>query len=238
MEDVDLQGTQTASEGTQAEPKAIVHTQEDLERIVKREKLEHEQKVRRELEAAHKAEIAALKAGTTQNLGGMNSEVDVDKIKQDVYATFQADVKAHQEKVAEAQHQEEMQRVADNYFSKLKGAKEKYSDFDEVMGDFEHEALPQLVYNVSGLDNAGDVMYHLTKNPRMLQDIDYWLRTMPAKGLKELQKLSDSIKETAAAQDEYEPTNPPLSETRPSNVGVASGRQGLEDLKRDPSLMF
>ena len=81
-------------------------------------------------------------------------------------------------------------------------------------------------------------MYELANNPAKLEKINAWLKYTPQRGLKELRTLSDSIKQTNQAVDDYTPTNPPLSQIKQSNVSSESGNQGLEALKRDPSLMF
>jgi len=53
-----------------------------------------------------------------------------------------------------------------------------------------------------------------------------------------LQTLSESIKQTNQAVQEYQPTNAPLSQIKQSNVSSEGGAGGLEALKRDPALMF
>ncbi len=234
-----MDGSQSETVAPVAEPKTL--TQEEVDRVVKREKAElaaREAKIRQELQAAHAAELDKLKTGQTAALGGMTGSVDTEKLYQDFSTKFQRDLRAQQDAIAAEAREAEMRRVADTYFSKLKAAKERYNDFDEIMGDFEHEAFPQIVHAVSGMENAGDIMYELSKNPLKLQQIDYWLNKMPNRGMVELQKLADSISQNRAAAAEYEPTNPPLSETRPSNVGADRGNMTLEDLKQADWLKF
>lgn len=214
-------------------------TQEDLNRTVKREKAEVEERVRRELEAAHRAELAKLKSGEVQQMGGMNTgAVDTQAIYKEISDKLQADMHAKESQHAQAQHEAEMQKVADRYFDGINRGKTKYNDFEEILGDFDHAEFPQLVHAVSGLDNQEDVMYELANNPGKLEKINWWLVHTPQRGMKELQSLSDSIKQTNQAVQEYTPTNAPLSQIKQSNVGSSGGDQGLEALKRDPSLMF
>ncbi len=225
---------------------AETFTQDDLQRIVKREKAEVAERVRRELETQHNAEIEKLRLGQTQSMGGMNQNAMdgvppelADKIYKQVSSKFQQDMEAQQQKFAQDQHDAEMQRIAANYFSKMRAGKERYSDFDEMVGDFKHDAFPQLVYHLSGMDNAADLMYELNKNPEKLERIDYWLNKVPEKGLEMLHKLSQSIADVRSAEDEYHPTNPPLSQIKPTrNVGADSGNLGLEDLKQQDWLRF
>ena len=219
--------------GTNAAEK--MHSQDELQRIVKREKAEVEERLRRELEAKHAAELNALRSGTPQpqGLGGMREpQIDVESIYSRLEQKFEKQLAEKQAKMEKDQHDANMQRVADNYFAKLKGAGERYNDFDDIVGDFEHENFPQLVYHLSGMENAGDVIYELNKNPQKLEQIDYWLSKSPQKGLKMLHSLADSIKQNYVAQTEYTPTTPPLSQIKQSNVGMNNGSMSLEDFKQ------
>lgn len=243
-----MDDTNAVSGGAQDAPvaNADTFTQDDIARIVKREKAEVAERVRRELESQHQAEIEKLRLGQTQSLGGMNqgamqgvSPEMESQIYDRMTAKFQQDMQAQQERQAKEQHDAEMQRIAGNYFSKMRAGKDSYTDFDEIVGDFKHDAFPQLVYHLSGMDNAADIMYELNKNPEKLERIDYWLNKVPEKGLDMLNKLSQSINQVRAAQDEYQPTNPPLSQIRPTkNVGADSGNMSLEDYKNADWLRF
>lgn len=221
-------------------PEYVKKTQEEINAIIGREKFEAAEKVRRELETAHKAELDKLKTGQTQAMGGMrdSSNVDIDAIYQQVASKFAQDMQGKQAEEAEAARQAEMQRIADNYFSKLKAGGEKYSDFEEIMGDFDHAEHPQLVYAVSNLENAADVMYELANSPQKLEKINAWLKTMPNRGIKELKNLSDSILQRDNAVSEYQPTAQPLSQIRGSNVSANAAPRGLEAMKKDPRFMF
>jgi hypothetical protein len=213
-------------------------SQEDLNRTVQREKLEVEARVRRELEAAHKAELAKLKSGEVQSMGGMSTgAVDTDAIYKEISDKLQADMQAKESQLAREQHEKHMQSVADKYFDGINRGKTKYNDFEEILGDFDHAQFPQLVHAVSELENPEDVMYELANNPTKLEKINWWLVHTPQRGMKELQGLSDSIKQTNQAVDEYTPTNAPLSQIKQSNVST-NADTGLEALKRDPALMF
>lgn len=212
-------------------------TQEDLDRIVKREKLEAEERVRRELAQQHKLEMAKIKSGDVQPMGGMISPEEKQQILTDLRSQFEAEQKQLLEKQKAEEYERQMQSVADAYFSKLEAGKQKYQDFDEVLGDFDHAQFPQLVHAVSGLDNASDVMYELANNPAKLEKINAWLKYTPNRGIKELQNLSNSIKETTQALQDYTPINEPLSQIKQSHVGLETG-SNLEKLKQDRRYMF
>lgn len=216
---------------------AKAFSQEDLDRIVKREKLEAEERVRRELASAHKLEMAKIKSGEVQPMGGMISQDDRQQILQDLRSQFEAEQKQLLEKQQAEEHERHMKSVVDTYFSKLESGKSKYEDFDDVLGDFDHAQFPQLVHAVSGLENASDVMYELANNPTKLEKINAWLKYTPNRGIKELQKLADSIRETNQAVQDYTPVNEPLSQIKQSHVGLETGTN-LEKLKQDRRFMF
>ena len=159
-------------------------SQDDLDRIVKREKLEAEDRVRRELAEQHKLEMAKVKSGEVQPMGGMISQDDKQQILNDLRSQFETEQRQLLDKQKAEEHERQMQGVADTYFSKLSSGKEKYSDFDDVLGDFDHAAFPQLVHAVSGLENAEDVMYELANNPAKLEKINGWLKYTPNRGIK------------------------------------------------------
>lgn len=218
-------------------------SKEQIVELVKHEKAKAAESVRRELEAAHRAEIDKIKLGQTQQMGGMKDTSSVDddmaqRVYKQAYSKLEQEMQSRQELMAKEQHEAEMRRIADNYFSKLRGGKERYSDFDEMVGDFKHDAFPELVYHLSGMDNAADIMYELNKNPEKLERIDYWLNKDPRKGVDMLNKLSQSISQVRAAEEDYQPINAPLSQVKPSNVGADNGKMTLEDYKSADWLRF
>lgn len=218
-------------------------SKEQIVELVKHEKAKAAESVRRELEAAHKAEIDKIRLGQTQQLGGMKdtSALDDDmaqRVYKQAYSKLEQEMQTRQEQMAKEQHEAEMRRIADNYFSKLRSGKERYNDFDEIVGDFKHDAFPELVYHLSGMENAADIMYELNKNPEKLERIDYWLNKDRRKGLDMLNKLSQSILQVRAAEEDYQPVNAPLSQVKPSNVGADNGRMSLEDYKNADWLRF
>ncbi|AXH77665.1 MAG: hypothetical protein [Caudoviricetes sp.] len=216
-------------------------TQAELDELMGREKFraaeKAAEKVKRDLEAKYQAEIEKLKADRS-GASVVSSEIDTNAISEQVIARLQQDMLARQAETEKAAYEAEMNRVSENYFSKLKAGGEKISDFDEVMADFDHTQFPQLVWAASGLDNTDEIMYHLANNPQKLEKINGWLKSMPNRGLKELKNLSDSIRETNAAVDDYQPTNAPLSQIKSSNVSAGSGLSELERLKQDRKYMF
>lgn len=215
-------------------------TQAEMDEIVGRERFNEREKVRREMEAKHKLEIEKLRAEQMQAASSQSQAggVDTDAIRNQVIQDLTERAEAQQAEAEAAAKDAEMKRVADTYFDKMKTGGNKISDFDEIMGDFDHKQFPHLVWATSNMDNAAEVMYELANNPTKLEKINGWLKYSPERGLKELRNLSDSIRDTNAAIEEYQPTNAPLSQTKPSNVSAGNGMSKLEQMKADRKFMF
>lgn len=221
---------------------------EELNQLIAAKKMAERDRVTRQMEAKYQAEMEQLRsqqmqAGQAGNanpaqMPAASQGIDQAQIDRLIAEKVAEDMQRRQEEAAKAAHEEEMKRVANTYFSKLRATGEKISDFDEVMGDFDHTQFPQLVHAIHSYDNMGDMMYELANNPIKLEKINSWLKYSPQRAQQELQKLSDSIRETSQAIDEYQAAPAPLSESRPSNVGVASGMSKLEQMKRDKRFMF
>ena len=116
-------------------------------------------------------------------------------------ADWKADerIAASRRQDAEAAQLAEANEVLTNYNNKLVVAREKYEDWEEVVGASE-VAIPMVVQTaILNLDNGPDVAYHLAKNKELLEDL---------KGMNDLQavmhigRLSSSLagKETKPAE--------------------------------------
>lgn len=131
------------------------------------------------------------------------------------------------------QHQQEKaNQLAQLYFGKLQQAKTKYPDFDEVISNLNYEApgMANIVHMATSLDNTGDVMYDLRKNPDKLANLMILAERQPAIAQQKLMDLSASIKQNEAAKNMQMPDEP-LSQHKPSNVGSDNGNLSLRALK-------
>lgn len=205
-------------------------TQADLDELIGREKLKERDKLRREMQAqqaSSQSQVAAKVAPENQA-----TSIDSDQIDEIVNSKIAQTLQKRQADADAKAHEEEMGRVADKFFTGFNKGKAKYEDFEDVIADFDPVEFPQLVHAVSGLDNVADVMYELANDPRKLEKINGWLRTMPERGRRELAKLSASIRDNDTAIDEYQDAPEPLSQTKSSNVSAGSGLSKLEQLKQ------
>lgn len=224
----------------QQQPEERTFSQADVNALVGREKQAAAARARQEVEREYqqRAEQAQMQnmqmQGQQQQQGAPNhgpSEAEADAIYQQVQERFNREMQ-------ERQFQQEMTNVANSYHSKMDHGRKGYSDFDEVTKDFDPTAFPQLVYLVSGLENAGDIIYDLSKNPSKLATLDALAQRSPRMAQAELGRLSSSISQNANARQEAEmnPTQAPLNPLQPSRVSGSNGKMTVSDLRNQPWL--
>lgn len=206
-------------------------SQSEVNKIVGRAKAEAEQKARRQAEEEFQRQMEAVNQGQQQRVAAGNQQVDADAIFQQVQERFNNEMQ-------QRQMQQELSNVAQNYLAKIEQAKGNYEDFDEVTKDFDATAFPQLVYLVAGMENAGDVIYDLAKNPVKLAAIDRLAEKNPRQAHAELMKLAASISSNKQAQAEAsgQEVNAPLDRLQPSRVSGSNGKPSIRDLRSQPWL--
>jgi hypothetical protein len=105
--------------------------------------------------------------------------------------------------------------------TKVDAAAAKHPDYDEVTKQHNWEQMPEVLHYANTVDNAGDVLYDLAKNPSKIATIR---GLPPASAALEIKKLSDSIKQNETASiDATKPPPVPGSQLKPSNL--ASDKQ-------------
>lgn len=215
-------------------------TQSEVNALIAREKQNAAARARQEVEREYqqRAEQAHSQQQQMQpqrqeqpRMSNGPSESEADAIYQQVQERFNREMQ-------ERQFQQEMTNVANSYHAKMDYSRKGYSDFDEVTKDFEPTAFPQLVYLVSGLENAGDIIYDLSKNPSKLATLDALAQRSPRMAQAELGRLSQSISQNANARQEAEQysTQAPLNPLQPSRVSGSNGQMTVNDLRSQPWL--
>lgn len=127
------------------------------------------------------------------------------------------------------QQEQDAQRIASEFFTKIQAGKSAIPDFDKVMGDLDLGSIPYHVQLANMVDNTAEVMFELAQNPakigqlQSLIDIDVRAGRQPRLALTEMKRLSQSIKDNASAKKFQAPNNP-LGQLPPSNAGT--GNQG------------
>lgn len=200
-----------------------------VEELIKKAKLKGRDHLQQEMDAV-RAENENLKQQAS--MGGMPVPLDekaiTDKIMADLNQRFQQanETRAHEEL------QREATRVADEYKAKMNEGNKSYSDFDDVMSDFNPEAFPNLVYLANQVDNTPQVMYELMKNPSKWATVAVLSERDPRAAQNMLTRISTSIKANEQAKALEKDVPPPLTRLSSSTAGQDSGKLTLNDMKR------
>ena len=137
------------------------------------------------------------------------------------------------------QLKDEIDKAANAYLSKMAQGKQAYEDFDEITKDFDPTAFPQLIYLVSGIDNAADVIYDLSqRNPAKFAELQLLAERAPKLAQNELLKVSRSIAENkqAKADERSNSVEAPLDRLQPSRISGSNGKMSVRDLRSQPWL--
>ncbi len=235
MDEQELSGGATPSQPVAPEK---MLSQAEVNAIVAREKQAAAARARQEAEREYqqRAEQAQMQQQMQQpqreeQRGGYPTDSEADAIYQQVQERFNREMQ-------ERQFQSEMTNVANAYHAKMDLGRKGYTDFDEITKDFDPTAFPQLVYLVANVENAGDIIYELSKNPQKLVTLDSLAKTSPRLAQAELVRLSQSISQNNMAKQEAEqnPTQAPLSPLQPSRVSGSNGQMTIRDLRSQPWL--
>lgn len=204
-------------------------TRDELAKIANAQTAKAVQQARKEAEEKYQRDLEAMNASRQQQ-EKRNEEVprdvDADTIYQQVQERFNKEMQENQLK-------QQMTEVANKYLANVAKGRTAYDDFDEVTKDFDPTAFPQLTFLLSGIENAGDVLYDLSKNPLKLAGLDRLAEKNPRQAQNELLKLAKSITDNRQAQDDakQQQVAEPLDRLSPSRVSGSNGKQTIRDLR-------
>lgn len=212
--------------------------QSQVNKLVAREKENAAARARQQAEEEFQARLAQMGLAQTQHNAATSREVDAEAVYRQVQEKFNQEMERRRQEEESKRLEAEMSQVAERYISKVNAARESYEDFDDVVGEFDPTAFPQLTYLVSGVENAGDVVYELAKNPSKLVMLDRLAEKNPKQAQNELLKLSRSILENRQAINEASGQNvsAPLDRLNPSRVSGSNGKMNIRDLRNQPWL--
>ncbi len=217
---------------SQSEVNALIAREKQAAAARARQEVEREYQQRAESSQMQQQQMQTQQQEQQQKMGMQSpTEADTDAIYQQVQERFNRELQ-------ERQFQAEMSSLADSYHAKMGESRKSYDDFDEVTKQFDPGAFPQLMMLVAGLENAGDIVYDLSKNPNKLVTLDSLAQRSPQMAHAELAKLSQSISQNSSARMEAEqnPTLAPLNPLQPSRVSGSNGKMTVDDLRNQPWL--
>lgn len=129
------------------------------------------------------------------------------------------------------EQQQQAQKIVQDFFTKLSTGKDKYQDFDSVVGDIDYGRFPNVVQLANNhIDNTHDVIYELGKDRSKLALLEQLVHMSPRDAIVQIQRLSQSIKDNESA-GKMRQANEPLSQMRPSNTGMDNGALSVKDLR-------
>lgn len=226
-----LQGQDTTSSPVAAAPAAVQSapaspqersfTQQEMNDIVGRAKHEAVERFKRSNDST---------AQTVQSAPSQ-SVLSPDEVRRMAAEEFQRSWKEQRDAEQRTVQEKDAERIAKEFFTKLSAGKEKYQDFDSVVGDIQFNAFPKVVQLAHGyVDNTADVMYELGKDRIRMANLESLADRSPQDAIKQMQRFAQSIKDNASAANVKMPKEP-LSQLRPSNTGTDNGVLAVRDLR-------
>ncbi len=206
--------------------------QSEVTDIVKRERQEAIERYRR-LEVEQPEYFAKKYGESNRNVNTQQNSYDESHYRK-IAAEEANRLRDQWMQEARGKHEEELARNTVNSFQqKMNAGKERYQDFDQVTGDIDYAAFPNVVQLLANfVDNSADVAYSLGNDLLKMEMLESLAVRSPQTAIKKIQQLSKSLTDNESAAKTRIP-NAPLSQLRPSNTGVDNGaRQEVRDYRR------
>lgn len=193
-----------------------------FDRVIKEKQLAAAEKARREMQQEYEAK--------------KQPEINTDELINAAVERMEEKQKRLNEESLSNKNKEEADKLAASYISKLNDAFSRADDFEEVFDGFNHSVFFNTVSLVAKMDNGGDIMYQLVKNPEKLAAIEKMAIGHPAGAKKMLDQLSASMQEIEKAKQTSKTANSPLSRIQSSTVGSDNGEMSIRDLRKQKYL--
>lgn len=201
--------------------------------VVKREKQKAFEKGRlaamQELQAQQQQ--APEQAPQASSLGGMQqfSQADIERMIQE-QAT-----RATQEHIQNQLAELKQQQMVNSFVQKMQVAEQQYPGLEQELNQLNYNdpRIHSFIGMVNDMENTGDIMKEVLDNPHKLSQILSDIQNQPYLAMKNLQKLSGSIKQNQAAKVEEAQARDPYSQLKPSvNAGMDNGDMTVADFRK------
>ena len=192
--------------------------QSEVNEIVGRAKKEAAEKALRESEHMRNMQQQQSQSNSVQqSIGGMPN-LDINQVRQAV------------NQLAQEQYD---YNVGSNFLRKVEDFKNKNPEFAKNFDDLDIGSLPLPVVHVfNSFDNITDILNHVVNtSPKDYLQLVASAAATPKLAMRELQKLSESIKANQAALQTKIPSAP-LSQVSPSTTGTDNGKLKVSDLRK------
>lgn len=119
--------------------------------------------------------------------------------------------------------QEQAKQIIGTFWQKVNAGKEKYSDFDQAVGDMQLGNFPNSLWLMSSVvENPADMLYEFGKNRAKIAALESLAERSPQDAAIEAKRMAQSIKDRQAAENMRVP-NEPLNQIRHTNSGMSAG---------------
>jgi hypothetical protein len=162
------------------------------------------------------------------SLGG----IDQNTLDTYVDQRFQQLQQQQVEQQQQAYYQQEANRILQEMGQKTNDAKSRYEDYDQALesvGGF--QSVPEVWQYANAVDNGGDVLYDLAKNPGKVATILQLGSRDQNLAISEIKRLSESIKSNQNGVNQQVAPDP-IRQVKSSNVGVGDGPSSIADFKK------
>jgi hypothetical protein len=132
---------------------------------------------------------------------------------------------------------ERMRAEASSLTGKLEETIAKYNDFPQVTDMLDDLVTDHTAPVFNSLDNAGDVIYHLGKNPESIPAVleelakDPFNTNKALRARRALDKISQQLKANAAAKNQPL-AKEPVQHDKPTTAAMDSGKAKVADLRK------
>lgn len=207
--------------------------QSKVNEIVGRAKQAAYEKAKREamqeLEANAQAQLEAQRP--EQQMAGQPA-YDIDAMTQQIRERLIREAEEQRQREESERYALEMNRIANDYYTKMGKGSELYDDFAEVTKDLNPASFKHLVILAADMDNTAEIMYELSQNPIKMLEIDTLAERDPNLAKRELVRLNKSIDANREALSNNRAASEPLSRMKPSSAASADGgAMSLRDFK-------
>ncbi len=208
--------------------------QSKINEIVSRAKEEARERGRREaLEELQRQQSANTNAQTQSqhsSMGGMQN-LSQDEIRRLVAEETQKFSQQQQHETQQKLVQQQIQETVNSFAEKILANKDKYPDLEQKLVDLGIDKFPKLFHLTNSTENTVDIWNELADNPLKADQLERLAERSPHVAIREMKKLSDSIKQNQAAMNQRK-VNEPLSQIRPSTTSTDNGSLTISDLKK------
>jgi hypothetical protein len=193
--------------------------QSQVSRIAAREAREAADRARQETIAEYERRTQEANREQASSIGGIQQQ-SPDQIRDMI-----------RQEAMMMSRQAQAQQIESDFKSKIAAERMADPDFADSYDALNIEAHPELVIWANGLDNTAQIIKDLANNPAKYSNILMLAKSgAPMLAQKELQKLSQSIKANLAAQKQPKAPDP-LSQIKPSSIGVDNGSMEVSDYR-------